>query len=52
MSALVRRATQVKIHHCPELCYLEAGVSYIFITIQVTTGYRDLLGNVEISWKH
>lgn len=38
MLALVSKATQVKIHQCPELYYMEAKVSYIFITIQVTTG--------------
>lgn len=52
MSAAVREATRAKIQRCPEPCYTEAGVSYIFITIQVSAGRQDALGNAERSWKH
>lgn len=52
MLALVSEATQAKIHHCPELYYMEAGVSYVFITIQVPTGEQDLLGTAEVGWSH
>lgn len=52
MLALVSKATQVKTHHCPELYFMEAEVSYIFITIQVTTGQQDLLGTADVGWRH